>query len=73
MGFKAPKFSKYDGTDNPKTYFRMFANKLEKQIDDENLLVRLFLENLEGDTLDWYSNLKPDEIRTRVDLSTTFI
>nr|XP_027093584.1 uncharacterized protein LOC113713985 [Coffea arabica] len=37
MGFKAPKFSKYDGTGNPKTHLRMFANKLGKPIDDENL------------------------------------
>ena len=73
VGFKAPKFSKYDGTDNPKTYLRMFANKLGKPLDDENLPVQLFPESLEGDALDWYSNLKPEAMRTWVDLSTAFV
>ncbi|XP_071923122.1 uncharacterized protein [Coffea arabica] len=51
----------------------MFANKLEKQVDDENLPVRLFPESLEGDALDWYSNLKPEEIKTWLNLSTPFM
>ncbi|XP_027169533.1 uncharacterized protein LOC113769267 [Coffea eugenioides] len=73
VGFKAPKFSKYDGTCNPKTHLRMFANKLGKPVDDENLPIHLFLESLEGDALDWYSNLKPDAMRTWMDLSTAFV
>nr|XP_027086631.1 uncharacterized protein LOC113708367 [Coffea arabica] len=72
-GFKAPKFSKYDRTGNPKTHLRMFANKLGKSIDDENLPVRLFPESLEGDALDWYSNLKPEGMRSWMDLSTAFM
>ncbi|XP_027109231.1 uncharacterized protein [Coffea arabica] len=73
VGFKAPKFSKYDGTGNPKTHLRMFANKLGKPIDDENLPMRLFPESLEGDALDWYSNLKPEDMRSWMDLSTAFM
>ncbi|XP_071923201.1 uncharacterized protein [Coffea arabica] len=73
MGFKTPKFSKYDGTGNPKTHLRMFANKLGKPIDDENLPVRLFPESLEGDALDWFSNLKPEDMRSWMDLSTAFM
>ncbi|XP_027171981.1 uncharacterized protein LOC113771608 [Coffea eugenioides] len=73
VGFKAPKFSKYDGTGNPKTHLRMFAHKLGKPIDDENLPVRLFPESLEGDALDWYSNLKSEDMRTWLDLSTAFV
>ncbi|XP_071926061.1 uncharacterized protein [Coffea arabica] len=73
-GFQsAPKFTKYNGTGNPKTHLRMFANKLGKPVDDENLPVRLFPESLEGDALDWYSNLKPEEMRTWLDLSTAFV
>ncbi|XP_071917165.1 uncharacterized protein [Coffea arabica] len=73
VGFKAHKFSKYDGTGNPNTHLWMFANKLSKSIDDENLLVRLFPESLEGDALDWYSNLKPEDMRTWLNLSTAFL
>ena len=73
VGFKAPKFSKYDGTDNPKTHLRMFANKLGKPIDDENLLVRLFSESQEGDALDLYSNLKLKDMRSWLDLLTAFV
>ncbi|XP_071920609.1 uncharacterized protein [Coffea arabica] len=73
MGFKAPKFSKYDGTGNPKTHLWMFANKLGKPIDDENLPMRLFSESLEGDMLDWYSNLKPEDMRSWMGLSTAFM
>ncbi|XP_027184098.1 uncharacterized protein LOC113782403 [Coffea eugenioides] len=73
VGFKAPKFSKYDGIGNPKTHLRMFANKLGRSIGDENLPVRLFPECLEGDALDWYSNLKPEDMRSWLDLSTAFV
>ncbi|XP_071906067.1 uncharacterized protein [Coffea arabica] len=73
VGFKTPKFNKYDGTSNPKTHLRLFANKLGKPVDDENLPLRLFPESLEGDALDWYSNLKPEEVKTWLDLSNAFI
>nr|XP_027122281.1 uncharacterized protein LOC113739250 [Coffea arabica] len=73
LGFKTPKFSKYDGTENPKTHLKMFGNKLGKPVDDENLPMRLFLENLEGDALDWYSNLKSGEVKTWLDLLTVFV
>ncbi|XP_071900974.1 uncharacterized protein [Coffea arabica] len=73
VGFKTPKFNKYDGTGNPKTHLRLFANKLGKLVDDENLPLRLFPESLEGDALDWYSNLKPEEVKTWLDLSNAFI
>nr|XP_027124338.1 uncharacterized protein LOC113741048 [Coffea arabica] len=73
LGFKTPKFSKYDGTGNPKTHLKMFANKLGKPVDDENLPMRLFPESLEGDALDWYSNLKSGEVKTWLDLSTAFV
>ena len=39
LGFKTPKFSKYDGTENPKTHLKMFANKLGKPMDDESLSI----------------------------------
>ncbi|XP_071902731.1 uncharacterized protein [Coffea arabica] len=51
----------------------MFANKLGKPVDDENLPMRLFLESLEGNILDWYSNLKSGEIKTWLDLSIAFV
>ncbi|XP_071933141.1 uncharacterized protein [Coffea arabica] len=73
VGFKTPKFNKCDGTSNPKTHLRLFANKLGKPVDDENLPLRLFPESLEGDALDWYSNLKPEEVKTWIDLSNAFI
>ncbi|XP_027178217.1 uncharacterized protein LOC113777381 [Coffea eugenioides] len=73
VGFKTPKFNKYDGTGNPKTHLRLFANKLGRPVDDENLPLRLFPESLEGDALDWYSNLKLEEVKTWLDLSNAFI
>ncbi|XP_071909680.1 uncharacterized protein [Coffea arabica] len=72
VGFKVSKFTKYDGTGNPKTHLRMFTNKLGRPIDDENLPVRLFPESLKGDALDWYSNLKPKDMRSWMNLSTAF-
>ncbi|XP_027075870.2 uncharacterized protein [Coffea arabica] len=73
LEFKTPKFSKYDGTGNPKTHLKMFANKLGKLMDDENLPMRLFSKSLEGDALDWYSNLKSREVKTWLDLSAAFV
>ena len=53
-------------------HLRMFANKLGKPVDDENLPVRLFHKSLEGDTLDWYSNLKLEKMKTWLDF-TAFV
>ncbi|XP_071924830.1 uncharacterized protein [Coffea arabica] len=58
---------------NPKTHLRLFANKLGKPVDDENLPLRLFPESLEGDALDWYSNLKLEDVKTWIDLSNAFV
>ena len=73
MDFKTPKFSKYDGNGNSKTHLRLVANKWGKTVDDENLSISLFPKSMEGDALNWYSNLDPEEIRIWVDLSTTFV
>ncbi|XP_027158165.1 uncharacterized protein LOC113759791 [Coffea eugenioides] len=73
LGFKTPKFRKYDGTGNLEMHLRLFESKLGKPVNDENLPIRLFPESLEGDALDWYSNLKPKEMRTWVDFSTAFV
>lgn len=73
LRFKIPKFSKFDRMRNPKTHLRMFAKKFGKPLDDENLPMRLFLESLEGNALDWFSNLKPKEIKTWLDSSTAFV
>ncbi|XP_071924831.1 uncharacterized protein [Coffea arabica] len=58
---------------NPKTHLRLFANKLGKPVDDENSPLRLFPESLEGDALDWYSNLKLEDVKTWIDLSNAFV
>ena len=73
LDFKTLKFSKYDETENPKVYFKMFANKFGKPMYDENLSMWLFPESLEGDTLNWYSNLKPEEMKIWLDLSIVFV
>ncbi|XP_027156545.1 uncharacterized protein LOC113757465 [Coffea eugenioides] len=73
VGIQTPKFSKYDGTENPKTHLKILTNKLGKPVDDENLPMRLFPESLERDALDWYSNLKSGEVKTWLDLSTAFV
>ncbi|XP_027155279.1 uncharacterized protein LOC113755474 [Coffea eugenioides] len=47
VGFKAPKFSKYDGTGNPKTHLRLFVNKLGKPLDLSTAFVRQYEYNCE--------------------------
>ena len=73
LDFKTPKFSKYDGTGNPKTHLRMFANKVGKLVNVENLSVCWFPESLEGDALDWHSNLKLEERKIWFGLSAAFV
>lgn len=63
LGFKTPKFNKYDRTGNPKMHLKMFTNKFGKPVNYENLPMLLFPESLEGDALQWYSNLKPQETK----------
>ena len=52
LDFKTPKYNKYDGTCNLKTHLKLFATKLVKLVNDENLSIHLFLERLEGSALD---------------------
>mgnify|MGYP004706806869 CR=1 FL=1 len=71
--FKILKFCKYDGTENPKMHFKMSPNKFDKSMDEKSLLVQLFLKSLEGNTLNWYSNMKFEKMKTLLDLSTNFV
>ncbi|XP_027083537.1 uncharacterized protein [Coffea arabica] len=64
---------KSQGLNKQGTHLRLFANKLGKPVDDENLPLRLFPESLEGDALDWYSNLKLEDVKTWIDLSNAFV
>ncbi|XP_033510580.1 uncharacterized protein [Nicotiana tomentosiformis] len=55
-GYKPPRFETFDGTGNPKVHLRTYCNKLVGVGKNEQIRLKLFMQNLTGDALSWYIN-----------------
>jgi len=53
LGFKTPKFEKYDGHGDPVVYLRGYCNQLRGIGGKEDLLMAYFGESLFGMALEW--------------------
>ncbi|XP_050896856.1 uncharacterized protein LOC127103653 [Lathyrus oleraceus] len=71
--FKVPDLAKYRGLSYPRSYITMYCRKMASYIDNDELLIHFFQDNLSGASLDWYINLGPMKIRTWKDLSEAFL
>ncbi|MQL95462.1 hypothetical protein Taro_028128 [Colocasia esculenta] len=61
-GFKAPKYRKYDGTSDPQFHLVGFTMDSHWWLYDRVLLVHLFQQSLEGETLRWFTSLPASDL-----------
>ncbi|MQL76140.1 hypothetical protein Taro_008520 [Colocasia esculenta] len=62
LGFKAPKYRKYDGTSDPQFHFACFTMDSHRWLYDRVLLVHLFQQLLEGEALRWFTSLPASDL-----------
>jgi len=51
------KFTKFDGSKNPKMHVKKFKEEVMEYVHDQDMLAKLFLSSLKDDTLKWYYSL----------------
>jgi hypothetical protein len=61
--FKVPEFEKYRGNSCPQIHLVMYARNMSPQMDNHQLLVHYFQDNLTGAALKWYMGLDSANIR----------
>ncbi|XP_050896201.1 uncharacterized protein LOC127102925 [Lathyrus oleraceus] len=71
--FKAPDLPKYKGLSCPRSHVIMYCRKMASYIDNDDLLIHCFQDNLFGASLDWYIGLECYKIRSWKDLSEAFL
>ncbi|XP_050897315.1 uncharacterized protein LOC127104154 [Lathyrus oleraceus] len=71
--FKAPYLPKYTGLRCPKRHVIMYCRKMASYIDNDDLLIHCFQDNLVGKSLDWYMGLVRNKIRSWKELSESFL
>lgn len=70
--FVTPKFDKYKGKGDPKAHIREFFMACIEVANEESYLMRLFLQSLGGQAMEWFSKLSPC-IKSWGDLAKAFI
>src|SRR5262249_2820038 len=61
-GFKAPKYRKYNGLEDPNHHITSFVMDSHQYIHDKAMLVHLFHKSLEGEALHWFSSLSASDL-----------
>jgi len=61
-GFKAPKYRKYSGTEDPHHHISGFVMDSHLFLHNKALLVHLFQKSLEGEALSWFSSLPASDL-----------
>lgn len=56
--FKILDFEKYIGVRFPKTHLTMFIRKMATYAHDDKFLIHCFQDSLNGESLEWYTQLK---------------
>jgi len=70
--FKIMTFKKFDGTGNPRSHLRMYANTLRPMGLNINQLALVFHQTLTGGALKWFFSIESSKIRTWEDIATAF-
>ncbi|XP_070013028.1 uncharacterized protein [Nicotiana sylvestris] len=73
LGFKTPKFEKYDGHDDPIADLKRYCNQLRGVGGKEELLMAYFGESLVGITFEWYIDQDISRWHIWDDLARDFI
>jgi len=70
--FKMLIFEKFNGTANPRSHLRMYANTLRPIGLNNDQLTLAFHQIITSGALKWFFALEPSKIRTWEDIVTTF-
>ncbi|KAM3249945.1 hypothetical protein P3L10_011715 [Capsicum annuum] len=73
LGFKMPKFEKYDGHGDPVAYLRRYCNQLRGAGGKEELLMAYFSESLLGLASEWFVDQDIDKWISWDDLANEFV
>nr|CAN81814.1 hypothetical protein VITISV_036990 [Vitis vinifera] len=72
-GFLVPKFSTYDGTNNPFDHIMHYRQLMTLDIGNDALLCKVFPASLQGQALSWFHRLPPNSVGNFRDLSEAFV
>jgi len=62
LKFKPLTLHKYDGKSSPNQYIYYFRSQTGNVIDNDAIMVRLFISTLKGVAFDWFRSLPPSSI-----------
>ena len=57
IGYRPPKFQKFERKENPKKYVAYFVETFNNVGTDEDHIVKKFVCSLKGNAYDWYTNM----------------
>ncbi|RVW60111.1 hypothetical protein CK203_086551 [Vitis vinifera] len=72
-GFLVPKFSTYDGSNDPFNHIIHYRQLMTLDIGNDALLCKVFPASLQGQTLSWFHRLPPNSVGNFRDLSEAFV
>ncbi|RVW22159.1 hypothetical protein CK203_097140 [Vitis vinifera] len=72
-GFLVPKFSTYDGTNDPFDHIMHYRQLMTVDIGNDALLCKVFPASLQGQALSWFHRLPPNSVDNFRDLSEAFV
>nr|CAN83397.1 hypothetical protein VITISV_016834 [Vitis vinifera] len=72
-GFLVPKFSTYDGSNDPFDHIMHYRQLMTLDIGNDALLCKVFPASLQGQTLSWFHRLPPNLVDNFRDLSEAFV
>lgn len=71
--FKVPYLPKYKGLSYPRSHLTMYCRKMTSYIDNVDLLVHCFQDNMFGASLNWYMGLERSKIISCKELFEAFL
>ena len=72
-GFLVPKFSTYDGSNDPFDHIMHYRQLMTLDIGNNALLCKVFPTSLQGQALSWFHRLPPNSVDNFRDLSEAFM
>lgn len=72
-GFMVPKFSTYDGTNDPFDDIMHYRQLMTLDIGNDVLLCKIFPASLHGQTISWFHRFPMNSVNNFWDLSEAFV
>ena len=71
--FKPPMFHTYDDKRSSNQHIYYFRSQIGNVIDNDAIMVKLFIDTLKGVAFDWFRSFPNSSINSWVDLKTQFL